>query len=54
MNGDFGHDAALWGYARLETTWANEMNFGMNHDPGAGLIMKPVERQFSVPPPTQI
>ena len=21
-----------------ETTWANEMNFGMNHAPGAGLI----------------
>ena len=28
--------SALWGYAGPGTTSANEMNFGMNHVPGAG------------------
>ena len=33
-----GHDSALLGYAGPGTTWANEMNFVMNHAPGAGSI----------------
>ena len=30
-----GHESALLGYTRPGTTWFNEMNFGMNHAPGA-------------------
>ena len=38
-NGVFlGNDSALEGYTGLETTSANEMNFVMNHAPGAGSI----------------
>ena len=33
-----GHDFALKGYAGSGTTWAKEMNFVMDHAPGAGLI----------------
>ena len=36
MNDVLGHNSALQGDIKLETTWANEMNFGMNHIPGAG------------------
>ena len=50
MNGILGHDFALlrlyWGRA----TWANEMNFVMNHAPGAGSIVRPVDQQSSVLP----
>ena len=38
MNSVVDHDSALYGYPRLVTTWANEMNFGMGHVPGAGSI----------------
>ena len=31
MYGVLGHDSALYG-----TTWANEMDFVMNHAPAAG------------------
>ena len=36
MNAVLGHNSALvyW----VGTTWANEMNFVMNHAPGAGSI----------------
>ena len=47
MKGVLGHISALQGYTRLGTTWANEMNCGMNNVPGAGLIPQPVELQFS-------
>ena len=30
-----GHDSALQGYIGLGTSWANEMNFVMNHAAGA-------------------
>ena len=33
INGVLGHNSALYGYSRPETTWANEMNFVMNHTP---------------------
>ena len=41
MNGDLGYDAALSGSTRLGgggTTWANEMDFAMNHAADTGLI----------------
>ena len=34
MNGVLSHKSALLGYTGLSTTWANEMNFLMNHAPG--------------------
>ena len=40
MNGASGHDSALEGYTGLKTTWANEVNFGMNHALGAGLVLQ--------------
>ena len=30
MNGALGHDTAVQGYLGPGTTWANEMNLGMN------------------------
>ena len=39
-----------YGYTRQETTLANEMNFVVNHAPGAGLIAQPVSQQSSVLP----
>ena len=30
------------------TTWANEMNFGMNHAPGAGSIYRPIDQYSPV------
>ena len=36
MNGVLGHDSGLQG--KPGTTWANEMNFGANHAPNAGVI----------------
>ena len=27
----------------MGTTWANEVNFGINHAPGAGSISRPVD-----------
>ena len=37
-NGVSCHGVALYGYTRPGTTWAYEMNFGMNHVPRAGSI----------------
>ena len=42
MISDLGHDSALSGYTGPGTKWANEMNFIMNHAPGAGSIVRPV------------
>ena len=39
MHGLLGQDSALQGYAGPEKTWANEMNFGLNHAPSAGSIV---------------
>ena len=36
--GVLGYDSAMEGYAGPGTTWANEMNFVMNHAPGARLF----------------
>ena len=47
MNGVINHDSVLQGYTELGTTWANEMNFVMNHAPGAGLLARPVDQQSS-------
>ena len=38
MNAVLGHKSTLFGYTGPGTTWANEMNFVLNHAPGAGLI----------------
>ena len=42
MNGAIDHNSALLGYIGPETTWVNEMNFGLKHAPGAGSITRPV------------
>ena len=36
MNGVLDLNIALYGYALSETTWNNEINFGMKQAPGAG------------------
>ena len=43
MNGVLGHDSALQGCTGQGTTWVNEMNFVMDHAPGAGSIARPVD-----------
>ena len=40
-----GHDSALRGHIGLRTTWAMEMDFVMNHAPGAGSIVRHVDLQ---------
>ena len=51
MNGVLGHDSALCcAILYTRTTWANEMNFTMNHATCAGLIVQPVDLQSSVLP----
>ena len=47
MNGVSGHDSALEGYTGPVTTWTNEMNFVMNHAPGAWSIGRPIDQQSS-------
>ena len=39
MNGVSSHDSARYGITGLETTRTNEMNFVVNHAPGAGSIL---------------
>ena len=36
-----------WCYTEPGTTWANEMNFVMNHVSGAGSIARPVDQHYS-------
>ena len=50
MIGVLGKDAELQGYTGPGTTWANKMNFSMNHAPGAGLISGPVDLQSNTLP----
>ena len=38
MDGVLWSDSTLYGYTCSGTTWANEMNFAMNHTPDAGSI----------------
>ena len=33
-----------------DSAWANEMNFVMNHAPGAGSLARPVDQQSSAVP----
>ena len=47
MNGGLGHDSVLLGFTRPGTAWVNEMNFEMNHAPGAGSITQSVDLQSS-------
>ena len=48
--GVLGHDSALWAYTGPETNWANDINFVMNHAPGAGSIARPVDQQSNALP----
>ena len=50
MNGSLDHDSALKGYTGPGTILANEINFVMDHAPGAGLIACPVDQQSSALP----
>ena len=45
---DVGHESALQGYTGPGTTWANEINLGLNHVPGAGSITWPVDLTCSL------
>ena len=47
MIGVLSNDSALKGYIAPGTTLAIEMNFVMNHAPGAGSIVRPVHQQSS-------
>ena len=38
------HNSVLQGSTGPGTTWANEMNFGMNHAPGPGSITQLVDQ----------
>ena len=40
MNGVLGHDSELGRLYWAGATWANEMNFVMNHAPGARGILR--------------
>ena len=40
MNGALGHNSVLQGYTVTRTISANEMNIGVNHAPGAGLLLR--------------
>ena len=48
MNGVLGHNVALSGFTGQMTTWVNEINFSLNHAPGAGSIVCPVALQSSM------
>ena len=50
VNDIFGLDSALRDYTGLGTTWANEMNIGVNHAPHAGSIARPVDLQSNTLP----
>ena len=50
MVGVLGHNSALKGYTGPGTTWADEMNFVLNHAPGAGSLARPVHQQSSALP----
>ena len=43
MNDILSHTSALKGCNGQRKIWANEMNFGMNHAPGTGLITQPAD-----------
>ena len=49
MNGVLGHDSALQNYTASGTTLA-DMDFGMNHARGTGLIARSVDQQPSARP----
>ena len=49
MSDVLGHCSALKGYTGPGSTWANEMNFVINHVPCAGLIALPVDQQPTLP-----
>ena len=44
MIGVLDHDSALYGYTGPWATWANEMDFVVNHAPGAWSIAWSIDR----------
>ena len=48
INGVLGNDPAQWGYTGPGTTYANEMDFDMNHAPGAESIAWHVALRFII------
>ena len=50
MAGVLGHDYALLAYTGPGATWTNKMNFAMNHSPGTGSIVGPVDQWSSALP----
>ena len=50
MNGVLVQIQHLKGYTVPGTTWANQMNFVINHAPGAGSTAHPVDQQSSALP----
>ena len=50
MIGVLGYDFALQGYTGQGSTCVNEMNFVINHAPGAGSIGRPVDKQSNALP----
>ena len=45
-----GHDSQRKAILGRGTTWANEINFVLDHAPGAGLITQLVDQQSSALP----
>ena len=50
MNGVLGHDSAFVRLCWAGDNLANEMNFVMNHAPGAGSITRPVDQRATTVP----
>ena len=50
MIGVLGNKSALQGYTGPGTTWANKINFVLNHTAGAGSFARPVDQQSSALP----
>ena len=50
MNSVLSHNSALQGYTGPGITWTNDTIFFFNHAPGAGSIVRPVDRQSSALP----
>ena len=50
MEGVLGHNSTLVRLYWARLTWANEMNFAINHAPDVGSITRPVDQQSSALP----
>ena len=50
MNGALSHNSSLENFTGSGTTMASEINFGVNHAPGAESITWPIDLQSSALP----